>query len=118
MYFDDPVLTFEDSFVYGCSIELTYDELKDFCLNRGWNNLMLFQNMYLMQLIGRYGSSDPHFLDDWIRLYVDTNKDKYEEVGSWNAVEGSCYFASVHVVEIFYKKLGTVTNPQYVIMKA
>jgi len=71
-----------------------------------------------MQLIGKYGSSDPHFLDEWIQLEVDTGKDKFEEVGSWNAAEGSCYFASVHVVEIFYKKLGTVSKPQFIIIKA
>ena len=46
MYLDDPVLTFEDTMLYGCNLSLNYEELKDFCSNRGWNNLMLFQNLY------------------------------------------------------------------------
>lgn len=42
MYYDDPVLTFEDSMVYGCTLELNLDELDDFCSNNKWRNLMLF----------------------------------------------------------------------------
>ena len=30
-YFEDPVLSFEDSIIYGCKMELNLDELKDFC---------------------------------------------------------------------------------------
>jgi len=32
-YYEDPVLTFEDSLIYGCSIELNLEEFKDFCTN-------------------------------------------------------------------------------------
>ena len=42
MYFDDPVFTFQDSMIYGCTVSMNYAELQDFCLNRGWNNLMIF----------------------------------------------------------------------------
>ena len=42
LYLDDPVLTFEDTMLYGCTLDLNYAELRDFCENRGWNNLMLF----------------------------------------------------------------------------
>ena len=45
MYYDDPVLTFEDSMVYGCTLDLNLDELIDFCKNNKWKNLMLFQNI-------------------------------------------------------------------------
>ncbi len=30
-YYEDPVLTFEDSLIYGCSLELDYQQFKDFC---------------------------------------------------------------------------------------
>ena len=42
MYFDDPVFTFQDSMIYGCTVSMNYAELQDFCLNRGWYNLMIF----------------------------------------------------------------------------
>lgn len=45
-YFDDPVLTFEDSMLYGCTVELTKAELEKFCENREWLYLMLFQNTF------------------------------------------------------------------------
>ena len=41
-YFEDPVLTFEDSLIYGCSIELNLEELRDFCKNNMFQQLMLF----------------------------------------------------------------------------
>ena len=31
-YFEDPVLTFDNSIVYGCHMDLNYEELKEFCL--------------------------------------------------------------------------------------
>ena len=31
IYLDDPIMTFEDSMVYGCSMYLNNDELKEFC---------------------------------------------------------------------------------------
>lgn len=33
LYLDNSVLTFEDSMLFGCSVELTFDELADFCNN-------------------------------------------------------------------------------------
>jgi len=41
-YYEDPVLTFEDSLIYGCSVHLDYQEFKDFCSNSLFQNLMLF----------------------------------------------------------------------------
>ena len=41
-YFEDPVLTFEDSMVYGCTLELTMAELKEFCDGSYWKHLMIY----------------------------------------------------------------------------
>lgn len=65
MYFDDPVFTLEDSMLYGCTMSLTFQELSDFCTNKGWNNLMIFQNLYQLAWFGISGNSNPHFTSDW-----------------------------------------------------
>ena len=41
-YYDDPVLTFEDAMLYGCTLELNEEELKDFCEYSKWQHLMIF----------------------------------------------------------------------------
>jgi hypothetical protein len=33
-YFDDPTLTFEDSIITGCHLDLNYQELMDFCTDK------------------------------------------------------------------------------------
>lgn len=72
-YFDAPTLTFEDSIVTGCHLDLNYDELETFCKEKQFQNLMIFQNLYNLKQIGKYGNSDPHFVDDWITVAQDTN---------------------------------------------
>jgi len=42
LYLNDPVLTFEDSMLYGCYLELTYAELDSFCNNQGWFKMLIF----------------------------------------------------------------------------
>ena len=63
IYFNDPVLTLEDSIVYGCSMRLNKEELKNFCDgdNTKWTYLEIFQNIYDLDFIGVAGDSNPHF---------------------------------------------------------
>ena len=42
LYYDDPVFTFEDSLLYGCTVELNQAELASFCKNREWIHLMIY----------------------------------------------------------------------------
>jgi hypothetical protein len=70
LYLDDPVLTFEDSILYGCTLSLNYAELKNFCTNRGCNNLMLFQNLYQLKYFGKSGNSNPAYLTDWEKITI------------------------------------------------
>lgn len=111
------MLTLQDSMIYGCTLDLTYDELKDFCDNRGWNNLMLFQNLYTLNLVGKSGNADPHCSADWIDVEVDNQNDKFNDEGVFNTNEGYCQFPSVHVVETFYEHVNTVEDPQVIIKK-
>lgn len=68
-YSEDPQLTFEDSFMYGCHLDLDYEELRKFCAERQFEELVLFQ--YLNKALshfGRFGNSDPRFVRDWVEI--------------------------------------------------
>ena len=120
MYYDDPVLTFEDSMVYGCTLELTVAELDDFCKEDKWKNLMIFQNLFQLEVVGSSGNANPHFSKDWVTIEIDTDKDRFTEPGAKGgagATQGECSFPSVRVIEVFYRKINTEADPQYIITK-
>ena len=115
LYIEDPVLTFEDSMLYGCTLNLNFEELKDFCQNRGWNNLMIFQNLYQLKYFGKSGNSNPAYLNDWEQISI--YKDEMSQAGVFSDETGACQFPSTHSVDIFYQKIGTVSDPQYLMMQ-
>ena len=51
--------------IYGCTMSFNYQELQDFCENKGWYNLMIFQNLYQLDWFGKSGNANPHFSQDW-----------------------------------------------------
>ena len=57
-YYEDPVLTFEDSLIYGCSLQLTLDELEDFCTRNMFTYMMLWQNLFGVEKVGISGNAD------------------------------------------------------------
>ena len=57
-YYEDPILSFEDSTIYGCTLQLTLDELQDFCQRNLYQHLMLYQNLFLMDKVGISGNAD------------------------------------------------------------
>jgi len=56
----DPVLSFEENLIVGCSVSYTLDQLKQACVKG--NNLMggfeLFKNMEEFQYFGQFGDAD------------------------------------------------------------
>lgn len=68
-YTEDPMFTFEDSIIYGCHLDLNFLELKDYCSNTRYRNLLLFQYLnQTLNYIGKFGNSNPHFVSDWIKV--------------------------------------------------
>ena len=117
-YYEDPILSFEDSTIYGCSLELTLEELRDFCRKNLYEHLMLFQNLFLLDKVGKTGNADQHYIKDWLQIEIDTNKDIFgTQKAELSTDQDSCEFPSTRVVEIFYKRINTDKEPQYVIMK-
>ena len=64
-YYEDPVLTFDDSLIYGCNIELDHAQFKEFCSNNLFHNLMIYQNLFLLDSVGVSGNADIHYDLDW-----------------------------------------------------
>jgi len=58
-YFEDPLLTFDDSILYGCHLDMNYAELQEFCANENkrFKYLVLFQNMFSIDKIAKFGNS-------------------------------------------------------------
>jgi len=112
-YFDDPVLTFEDSMLYGCTLELTQAELMQFCRNREWIHLVLFQNLFNLEKFGISGNAAPEFAKDWGTVTTRTSDDPFEMAA--NESGDTCSFPSTRIVEVYYSKINTNEEPQYTI---
>lgn len=41
-YLEDPQLTFDDSILYGCHVDMNYKELQNFCVGNKQNSFQLF----------------------------------------------------------------------------
>jgi hypothetical protein len=74
---------------------------------------VLFQNLYRLKHIGKYGSSDPHLPEDWIKV---EQKPTVGMDGQFE--EQKCQFPSSGFINIFYNKLGKTDDPQKTIVKA
>jgi len=59
-------------------------------------------------MVGRSGNAKPHFFSDWAEI------EALEAVtGTWD--DDVCQFPSVRVVEVYYQKINTASDPQYII---
>ena len=111
LYYDDSVLSFHKSQIYGCRLDLDFDELQEFCDAGLWNHMMLFQNLLQLELVGISGNSDPHYSEDWLQITIDETLDRFEDLSA-GANDGFlnkdyCVFPSVRIVEIFFEKINT-----------
>ena len=85
-YYDDPVLTFEDATVFGCTLELNLQELEDFCLKSKWQHLMIFQNLLQLELVGSSGNANPRWEKDWLQIDIDgEEQDAFTVQADWEA---------------------------------
>lgn len=66
-----------------------------------------------MKQIGKYGNSDPHFVDDWITVAQDKKVLMSAEI-----IDGACSFPSNAILRIFHEKIGKTDNYQSIIKKA
>ena len=116
LYYDDPVFTFEDSLLYGCTVELNQAELASFCKNREWIHLMIYQNLFQLEKFGTSGDSTPEFERDWAEVKVPIQDDQFELAANEGA-DDVCNLPSIRIIEVFYSKINTFEDPQYTIEK-
>lgn len=71
-----------------------------------------------MEKVGKSGNSDPHYTRDWLDVEIPSNnEDTFTEASTLGPQERSCTFPSVRVVEIFFKRINTKSEPQYIVLK-
>ena len=67
-YFEDPQLTFDDSIIYGCYLDLSFEELKTFCEDQQYKQLSIFQNLREFTHVGKYGNSSILQKSEWNKV--------------------------------------------------
>ena len=67
-FYEDPLLSFTDSTLYGCHKDLSLTELQDFCVGKEYQKMVLFQNMLSFDRLAKFGVSDPNFQEDWVEV--------------------------------------------------
>ena len=116
MYFDDPVFSFENDMMFGCSLRFTLDELKNFCETKGWSNLVLLQNIYSMEWFGISANSNQHYPKDWQEIKI-VSTDKFGDQGAWADASQTCDLPALHIIEVYYQKINTLEDPQYILVE-
>ena len=98
---------------------MNYDELKEFCgdgMDR-FKYLALFQNIFSLDKIARFGNSSHYNQKDWITVEKDADMFKSVDFNPQSFDRGKCRMFGVKL-DIYYKKIGATDDPQNVIVKA
>jgi hypothetical protein len=111
-YLDDPTITFEDGILTGCYIDLTLKELQEFCTQENFKRIVLFNNLQNLKYMGKYGNSDPHLQDEWVRVEaIPANKD-------FKFNDNRCNIPTYSQINVFYNRIGKDSDPQRTIVTA
>ena len=68
----------------------------------------------MLDLVGKYGNSSVHRIDDWIEVERD---DTTLSDGTWKKGFRRCTFPAKAQINVFYHKIGSVNDPQHKILK-
>lgn len=124
-YYEDPVLTFENSILTGCYLDMNRDEFTKFCNYESlYLNTALIQNMYNLDYIGKYGNSNPHLKSDWVEVTkshkaVVKPQSGDKSFGKAKLHDEKCTLENgFPTLNIYYKKIGRVEDPQRIILSA
>jgi hypothetical protein len=105
-------LTFDDSIIYGCYLDLNFLELEQFCNDKAYKQLSIFQNLREFSHVGKYGNSSILHKTEWSEVQQPTENNNAQAT-----FEGSdCTFPSTTHLRFFYEKIGKESDPHNVII--
>jgi len=70
-----------------------------------------------MDRVGVSGNAEPHYSQDWLKVEIPENDDTFAEASTLSSNQDTCELPSIRVVEVFYKRVNTQREPQYVVVK-
>ena len=116
-YYSDPVLTFGNGAVYGCKLSFTNTgaptDFATFCTTT-YSQVALINNLITnLKYVGIYGNSNPHFINDWIKVEDESSTVSVPTFDGFN----TCTWNGAYSLKFYYTKLGTKANPQYKITR-
>lgn len=117
-YIDDPLFTFSDSIMYGCHKDMNFQELKEFCTNKDYEKLLIFQYLnHSLSHLGKFGNSNPHYVSDWVEVSKEErgrvdNTLFDEDLGVCQTMSSSLF------ISIYYQSIGRVDKHQHEIVSA
>ena len=98
---------------------MNYAELQEFCEEKmdRFKYLALFQNIFSIDKIAKFGNSSIYHQKDWITVEKDIDMFKAVDFTQNSFDKGNCRMYSMQL-DIYYKKIGSTNSPQNVIVKA
>lgn len=95
---------------------LSKEEFKEFCINKEWLELELFNLEFLTKgIIAKIANSSPKHLNDWVKIIKNKylpNSSKYTELNS------TCSIPTIVNLIILYDTIGSPEDPSYYILGA
>ena len=107
-------LTFGNDLVWGCSENLSLQELKNLCINQIWKNKLIYDITKQLNFTGQFGNANRHFILDWIKS-DDFNINSYQSI--WDDLSNKCLIPSIIHIDIMYANYGLFNNTQNGILK-
>jgi hypothetical protein len=111
--FGDPILGFGEDTVYGCSVQLSLNDLSTYCNDQSsTQNQPIFKNLEFFSKYGQFGNANIYKPKDWKDLITD---DSFSSLGisgdKFKDATKSCkHYSSVNY-KIYYAKMGFTDNP-------
>ena len=93
-------------------MDMNYEELQEFCGDKmdRFKYLALFQNIFSLDKIAKFGNSSIYNQKDWITVDKDKEMFKKVDFDSFSFDRGKCRMYGMQL-DIYYKKIGATNAP-------
>jgi hypothetical protein len=108
----DSRVQFNTDMTYGCIKKLTYNQFINFCINKEYKNLLIFNQTQYIQQLGIFGNADFNNVKDWTDVINDVDLNS----GYLFDDEISCYLPTNIYFDVITAQAGPIDNPQNYIL--